>query len=181
MDYHLFNTKPLSELIYSLLYMYESPHIFLYQFGHNYNAIYHFSCVRATFLLQLNGLFTCLPEIDIQITYLDVKPGPIRAGLSERWWTQELVLKNGVYFQSGKEPCNNVYIQYKIQIQRVNTFQNPYIHYLIRIFPRYNQHNSMSISCELMPWHQLWQQLIRRYQLTTVAEKYINQTATVNL
>ena len=51
--------------------MYESPHIFLYQFGHNYNAIYHFSCVRATFLLQLNGLFTCLPEIDIQITYLD--------------------------------------------------------------------------------------------------------------
>ena len=33
-----------------------------------------------------------------------VKPGPIRAGLSKRWWTQELVLKNGVYSQSGKEP-----------------------------------------------------------------------------
>ena len=33
-----------------------------------------------------------------------VKPGPIQAGLSKRWWTQELVLKNGVYFQSGKEP-----------------------------------------------------------------------------
>ena len=37
-----------------------------------------------------------------------VKPGPIWAGLSERWWTQELV-ENGVYFQSGNEPCNKVY------------------------------------------------------------------------
>ena len=33
-----------------------------------------------------------------------VKPVPIQAGLSKRWWTQELVLKNGVYSQSGKEP-----------------------------------------------------------------------------
>ena len=68
-----------------------------------------------------------------------------------------------------KNPATR-YIQYKIRIQSVNIFQNPYIHYPIRIFPRYNQYNSMSISCELMPWHQLWQQLIRWYQLTTVAE-----------
>ena len=33
-----------------------------------------------------------------------VKPRSIGAGLSKRWWTQELVLKNGVYSQSGKEP-----------------------------------------------------------------------------
>ena len=39
---------------------------------------------------------------------VSVKPAPIRAGLSESWWTQELV-ENGVYFQSGKEPCNKVY------------------------------------------------------------------------
>ena len=37
-----------------------------------------------------------------------VKPVPIRAGLSERWWTR-LVLKKWRLFPSGKEPCNKVY------------------------------------------------------------------------
>ena len=88
-------------------------------------------------------------------------------------------VENGVLFPVRKRTLQQGIYNIKSEYIRVNTFQNPYIHYLIRIFPRHNQHNSMSISCELMPWHQLWQQLIRRYQLTTVAEKYINQT-TVN-
>ena len=109
-----------------------------------------------------------------------VKPVPIRAGLSERWWTQ-LVLKIWRLFPVRKRTLQQGIYNIKSEYKELIHFKIHIYHYLIRIFPRYNQHNSMSISCELMPWHQLWQQLIRRYQLTTVAEKYINQTTTVNL
>ena len=111
---------------------------------------------------------------------LCVKPVPIRAGLSERWWTQ-LVLKIWRLFPVRKRTLQQGIYNIKSEYKELIHFKIHIYHYLIRIFPRYNQHNSMSISCELMPWHQLWQQLIRRYQLTTVAEKYINQTTTVNL
>ena len=109
-----------------------------------------------------------------------VIPVPIRAGLSKRWWTRTCV-ENGVLFPVRKRTLQQGIYNIKSKYKELIHFKIHIFHYLIRIFPRYNQHNSMSISCELMPWHQLWQQLIRRYQLTTVAEKYINQTTTVNL
>ena len=117
-----------------------------------------------------------LHEICIHI----VKPMPIRAGLIKRWWTRTCVEKWRLFPVRKRTLQQGIY-NIKSEYKELIHFKIHIFHYLIRIFPRYNQHNSMSISCELMPWHQLWQQLIRRYQLTTVAAKYINQTTTVNL
>ena len=127
-----------------------------------------------------NGLAPTRRQAIIWTNDGNVKPVPIRAGLSERWWTQ-LVLKIWRLFPVRKRTLQQGIYNIKSEYKELIHFKIHIYHYLIRIFPRYNQHNSMSISCELMPWHQLWQQLIRRYQLTTVAEKYINQTTTVNL